>query len=226
MAEIFDVLSLCPLFEGIDRSDLGAMTACLGAQRRKFVRAEAILQEGDPARTVGIMLSGRAQIVHTDYYGRSSVMASVGAGELFGEAFACADVEALPVSVIAQAEGEALLVDVKRIMTTCDQACTFHSRMIFNLLRIVANKNLALHRRAEITAQRTTREKLMTYLLSQAKRSGRAEFEIPFDRQALADFLEVDRSGLSAEIGRLKKEGRIECYKNRFRLLDGAEENT
>ena len=75
------------------------------------------------------------------------------------------------------------------------------------------------HQRIEITGKRTTREKLLTYLSMEAKRFGRDSFDIPFDRQELADYLEVERSGLSAEIGKLKKEGVIDSQKNHFTLL-------
>ena len=100
-----------------------------------------------------------------------------------------------------------LLLDSRRISVCCSNACSFHSRIIFNLLQIVAEKNLALHRRAMITARRTTREKLMAYLMTQARQARSSSFTIPFDRQALADFLGVERSAMSAEISRM----RISC---------------
>lgn len=91
--------------------------------------------------------------------------------------------------------------------------------MIFNLMKSMAAKNLLLNQKIEIISKRTTREKLMTYLMIQAKRHGSSSFTIPYDRQELADFLEVDRSGLSAEISKLRKENVIECKRNFFRLL-------
>ena len=75
------------------------------------------------------------------------------------------------------------------------------------------------HQKIEVISKRTTREKLLSYLSMVSKKEGSSVFAIPFDRQQLADFLEVDRTGLSAEIGKLKKEGIIECRKNLFRLL-------
>ena len=103
--------------------------------------------------------------------------------------------------------------------TTCSSACAFHSRIIFNLLRLVANKNLIFDQKIQITSKRTTWEKLMAFLLNQAKIQGSSSFTIPYDRQELADYLEVDRSGLSAEISKLRKEKIIESEKNRFTLL-------
>ena len=220
---ISETLLRCPLFAGIAADDLQGMLACLGARHMTYAKGEVILAEGDPARDVGVLLSGRAQLIRTDYYGNRSIMLSIQPRQLFAASFACAKAARLPVSVVAAEDCDVLLLDCSRVLTLCCNACEFHSRIIFNLLQIVAEKNLALHRKALITARRTTREKLMTYLLLQAKEEGRADFTIPFDRQGLADYLEVDRSGLSAEMSKLKKEGVLDYYKSDFRLLNVPE---
>lgn len=90
---------------------------------------------------------------------------------------------------------------------------------IFNLLTVMAKKNLIFHQKIEITSKRTTREKLMTYLLLQAKDAESSTFTIPYDRQELADYLGVERSGLSAEISKLRKEHVLACRRSTFTLL-------
>lgn len=219
MTTISDILINCPLFSGIAENELSAMLSCLSAREASFAKGETILQENSPARDMGILLSGRAQLIRTDYYGNRSIMLSISPGQLFAESFACARAELMPVSVVATENCTVLLLDCRRVMTICTHACAFHSRIIFNLLQIVADKNLVLHQRAIITAKRTTRDKLMTYLLMQAKEADSTSFTIPFDRQGLADYLEVDRSGLSAELSKLKKEGVLDYFKSDFRLL-------
>ncbi|MBQ7786382.1 MAG: Crp/Fnr family transcriptional regulator [Clostridia bacterium] len=213
-------LSACPLFAGISESDLPGLLDCLGARRMKAAKGQIILPEGLPAREVGILLSGHAQLVRTDYCGNRTILLNIAAGQLFAEAFACSKAAFLPVDVLAAEDCDFLLIDCRRIMFSCSHACTFHGRMIFNLLQLVADQNLAMHQRTLITAKRTTREKLMTYLLMQAKNAGSADFIVPFDRQGLADYLGVDRSGLSAEMSKLKKEGVLDYHKSHFHLLD------
>ena len=154
-----------------------------------------------------------------DFYGNRSIVAHIAPSELFGETYACAGVSSLPVSVVADEDSRILLLDSRRIATCCSNACEFHNRVIYNLLRLVATKNLVYDQKIQITSQRTTREKLMAYLLNQAKLQGSNSFTIPYDRQGLADYLEVDRSGLSAEISKLRKEGVLESEKNHFTLL-------
>jgi len=165
------------------------------------------------------MLSGSAQIVRVDYYGNRSIVSGIEAAEVFGEAFACAEVGSLPVSVTAAEPCEVMFIDCRHILHTCSNNCGFHQKLIYNLMKCLANKSIMFHQRLEITSRRTTRDKLMAYLAYQARRAGSSTFDIPFDRQELADYLEVDRSGLSAEISKLRAEGVLRSTKKRFELL-------
>ncbi len=219
MKKYFDILRRCPLFDGIRDEDLERMLVCLGAKVISFDKKYTILAEGKPAKHIGIVLSGTAQIIRMDYYGNRSILAEIEATEMFGEAFACAEVRELPVSVVANEPCEIMLIDCSHILHTCENNCGFHQQLIFNLMKDLAAKTLTFHQKIEITSKRSTREKLMTYLMFQAKKAGSATFEIPFDRQELADYLEVERSGLSAEISKLRREGVLETQKNYFRLL-------
>ena len=218
MQKILDILALCPLFFGIRQEDMGTMLSCLHAKQKSFSKGEIILGEGAPAELIGVVLSGMVQVVREDYFGNRSMMAKLGPAEMFAEAFALAGVEGMPVNVVAAENSEVMLIDVSRISRPCAKACGFHRQMIYNLMRILALKNLACNQKIEVVSRRSTREKLMAYLLLQAKRAKKSTFLIPFDRQELADYLEVDRSGLSTEIGKLRREGVIDCEKNRFTI--------
>lgn len=219
MEKYFEILADCPLFAGIRPEDRGPMLGCLGAKNSLVRKNQFVFREGDPARFLGIVLEGSVQIVREDYYGNRSILARIGPGGLFGESFACAGVEAYPISVEAVEDSRVLIIDSHRITVTCANACGFHQQMIYNMLRIVANKNLLLNQKMEITSKRTTREKLMAFLLAQAKQHRSPAFTIPYDRQALADYLEVERSAMSAEISKLRRDGVIQCERSQFRLL-------
>ena len=219
MKKYLKILRQCSLFHGIDDDNLIKMLTCLGARITEFDKKYTIFAEGSRARHIGIVLSGSAQIVQVDYYGNRSIVSDVKPAEIFGEAFACAECASLPISVIASDPCEVMLIDCSHILHTCQNNCGFHQALIFNLMKDLAGKSLRFHERIEITSKRSTREKLLAYLTIQAKTAGSDSFEIPFDRQELADYLEVDRSGLSAEISKMRKEGILESEKNRFTLL-------
>ena len=219
MKKYFEVLRKCRLFREIADEDLIALLGCLGAKVVSFGKKYTIIAEGSPAKYICIMLSGSAQMVRVDYYGNRSIISGIEPSEVFGEAFACAETAEMPVTVIANEPCEVMLIECHRIMHSCSNACGFHQQIIFNLMKNLAVQNLMFHQKLEITACRTTREKLMTYLLLQAKKHGSERFTIPFDRQELADYLEVDRSGLSAEISKLRSEGILTSTRKEFELL-------
>lgn len=219
MKKFLNILKKCPLFYGIDDDHLIKMLTCLGARIEFFDKKYTIFAEGTPAKYIGIVLSGSVQMIQIDYYGNRSILAEIGESHIFAEAFACSETPALPVSVIANEPCEIMFIDCNHILHTCTNNCGFHQQLIFNLMKELATKTIAFHKRIEITSKRSTREKLLTYLAIYAKEVGSNSFDIPFDRQELADYLEVERSGLSAEIGKLKKEGILDNQKNHFVLL-------
>lgn len=218
MKKYLETLRKCPLFQQIEDENLLKMLGCLGAKVETFDKKYTIFAEGTPAKYIGILLSGSAQIVQVDYYGNRSILGSVAPSEVFAEAFACAGMDTLPVSVTANEPCEVMLINRDHILHTCQNHCGFHQQLIFNLMKDLAYKAILFQQKIEITSKRTTKEKLMTYLLLYAKKANSNSFEIPFDRQELADYLEVDRSGLSAEIGKLRKEGVLENHRKRFTL--------
>ena len=219
MTDFFDILRECPLFDRIGDESLKEMLGCLNAKERSYKKGDAVFAEGDKAKYLGIVLEGSVQLVRVDYYGNRSILANIEPPQLFGEAFACAGLKSLPVDAVAAADTKILLLDAQRIARPCGNACPCHGQTILNLLHIVAKKNLVLHQKIEITSKRSTREKLMTYLLLQAKNAKSHTFTVPYDRQELADYLEVDRSGLSAEISKLRNEKVLECRRSTFTLL-------
>lgn len=219
MKKYLEILKKCPLFYNIGAENLLKMLDCLGARVDNFDKKYTIFAEGSRAKYIGIVLSGSVRITQMDYYGNRSILNSVGVGELFAEAFACMQMESLPVSAVANEASEIMFIDCNHILHTCKNGCGFHHQLIYNLMKDLALKTVMFQQKIEVTSKRTTREKLLTYLSLMAKKTGNNSFVIPFDRQELADYLEVDRTGLSAEISKMKKDGLIENKRNAFKLL-------
>ena len=218
MEKYFSILVQCPLFHGIGQEDLKAMMACLGAKFTAVSKGDPVFLEGDPAQQVGVVLSGGVQVVQDDYYGNRSVLSILQPGDSFGEAFSCAGLDSMPVSVFAIKDSAVLLLNCRRVLTLCSHACRFHSLLIQNILKGLAQKNLAFTQKVRYMSQKTTKEKLLAYLLDQAKQQGSAEFVIPCERQALADYLGVERTAMSAEISKLKKAGLLDTKGSWFCL--------
>ena len=202
-------ISALPLFRGVPAEELPALLARASARTCAFQKGELLLRRGDVTRRLGLVLEGTVHIIREDFWGSRSIVGLAGPGEVFAESYALAG-EPLEVSVLAAAPGAALFLEADGLTD---------ARLTANLLHLLARKNLMLTRKMRHMARRTTRDKLLSYLSAQALAAGSSEFDIPMDRQQLADYLAVDRSAMSAALGKLRDEGVLTFRKNHFRLL-------
>ncbi len=210
------------LFEGFSDREIVHALGCLGARERTYHRGEYLLLAGSPAGETGLVLSGSALVLKEDYWGNRSVLSILGPGELLVAAFAGGSDQPLAVSVQAEEDTEALLLSTGGLLGRRAGRCALKARLMRTMLDILLAENRRLLSKIEDSTQRTTREKLMSYLSRQALAAGSARFTIPFNRQALADYLGVDRSALSREMTRMAGEGLIAYERNEFHLLRGG----
>jgi len=212
-------ITRCSLFAGIAEQDLGTLLACLSCRRQAYEKGGYILLAGTSVVDIGIVLSGRALALKEDFWGNRTILFEIEPSGLFAESFSCAGNDALPLSVMATETTEVLFLDYRRVVSSCTSACVFHTTLIQNMLQIVARNNIALVEKIEHITKRSTRKKLLSYLSEQARLKGSHSFEIPFDRQELADYLAVDRSAMTVELSRMRDAGLLRFNKNSFELL-------
>lgn len=218
MKDFLPVIRSAQLFSGVSEDELTAMLSCLKAEKKDFPKENFVLRSGDTADSIGLVLAGTVLVIQEDIWGNRNILSQAGPGQTFAAAYACAPGSVLNVSVVAETPVTALFLNVKRILNVCPSACAHHSRIIRNLLSELAEKNLRFNEKLTHMGQRTTRSKIMSYLSSEAQRLGKYEFDIPFSRQQLADYLAVERSGLSLELGKMRSEGLLDFRKSHFVL--------
>ena len=218
MKVFFPVIRSSPLFFGISGEEIAAMLSCLQAETKEFPKDAFVLRAGDTAESIGLVLTGSVLVLQEDVWGNRNILSKAGPGQTFAAAFACAPGARLNASVLAETPVTAMFLNVKRLLNVCPSACVHHNRIIRNLLGELAEKNLRFSEKLAHMGQRTTRSKLMSYLSAEAQRLGRTEFDIPFSRQQLADYLGVERSGLSLELGKMRDEGLLDFRKSHFVL--------
>ena len=213
------LIHLSPLFRGIDEDDLKALLDCLGVRRRSYRKDSFVFLAGQRLTDMGLLLSGQLDLLQDDVWGNRRILERISPGEMFATAFTCAEIERIPLSVQATQPSVVMLFDYRKVITTCNSACGFHTQLISNMLRLLANKSIAMMDKIENVTRHNTREKVLSFLSQQAQLRQTRSFEVPFNRQELAEYLAVDRSALSAELGRLRDEGVLRFHKNHFELL-------
>ncbi len=210
------------LFRGVTPDEIESMMGCLDAQVKKYYKGEIIYHNGEYVKKAGLVLSGSVHIENDDLWGNKTLLSHVGAGQVFAETYVCVPGEPLMINVVAAEASEILFLNLGKGSCTCVKNCGFHGRLIQNLLAISAQKNLNLSRRIFYTSAKSIRGRLLSYLSDQATRCGSLEFDIPFNRQQLADYLGVDRSAMSNELSKMQKEGYLTSSKNHFCLNEAS----
>ncbi len=202
-------------FEGLDEA---RARACLGARRAVLATGEHLVHEGDPARHFGLIRSGAVNVVRYSRDGRAKVLSHLVAGEVFGTSFVLGGESRCFAGVVATEPTTVLLLNGEKVLHPCEARCPAHVALVCRLLEVIARRNTRLARKIDCLTQRTTAEKLLAYLAMQAEAAGANTFEIPFTRQQLADYLNVDRAALCTEITRLARAGRLSTHRRQFSL--------
>lgn len=214
----FTFLSKTELFRGASPEEIEEMLTCLSALQKHYAKGAVIYRAGEPARALGLVLAGKVTMEHDDVWGMKSILGHAGPGQIFAETYASIPGEPMMVNAVAAEPADILFLQLSRILRPCAFACSYHNRLVENLLKVTAEKNLGLSRRILHTAPKTIRARALSYLSFEATRQGGMTIEIPYDRQQLADYLGVDRSALSAELSKMQRDGLLTVHKNVFTL--------
>lgn len=213
------VLKNCPFFMGLSDTEILSILHCVNAIKLSHSSGSYIFREGDSTEVMGLVLTGSTLIIQEDLWGHRNILSKCFVGDFFGEAYAANPGAVLNISVIAEKDCEILFLNMKRLLNSCSNICDHHQKLIRNLVGVLANKLLIFNDKITHVSKRTTREKLLSYLSSESIRQSTLSFDIPFDRQQLADFLCVERAAMSVELSKLQKEGLLKTKRNHFELL-------
>ena len=218
MDKYLEILKKSSMFAGMTDEEILSVLSCLGTIIRHIPKDSYALFAGDTTNDMGIVLSGSILIVQEDLWGRRNIMSRCEPGDFFAEPYAATPGTVMNVSAQASEDSNVMMLNVGRLLTTCSSTCIHHQKLIRNLVSVLADKVLRFNAKVTHISKRSTREKLLSYLSSQAQKNGCLSFDIPFDRQQLADYLCVERAAMSAEISKLQKEGIITTNRSHFEL--------
>ena len=219
MEKYIPVLKRTQLFAGVGEKEIPALLHCLHAGIYTYEKGDYVFRQGEHLSSIPLLLEGRLHIQRDDYWGYHSITGVVHGGEMFGEAYAVPGSGAIVNDVVAVEDSAIVFFDTHKILTVCSSACRFHSIVVKNLFFAISEKNRELMQKLRHMSNRSTREKLMSYLSGEAEKQNSSTFSIPFNRQQLADFLSVDRSAMSNELCKMQKDGLLKFDRNHFTLL-------
>jgi len=217
-----DILKDCSLFRDMGEELIDKALICLGAFYRTVPKHGYLLDVGDVIREVGVIISGSAIIVTETANGGRTIIDKLLPGDVYGEAIVCSGISRSTNRILAVEECEVVKIGMENIIHANLTKCTIRSQIVENLLRLSANRCVSLNRKMDILSHKSVRERVLYYLSDEMERCNRCDFIIRFSRNELAEYLQLDRSALSRELGRIRDDGIIDYDKARFRILEPA----
>ena len=214
-----EYLKKSAIFRGMNDEELVVALKALRAAQKSFAKDEGILRAGETTDLMGLVMEGSVRIESNDMWGNRTILSHIGKGQFFAETYAIMKDEPLLVDAVANEDCKVLMLDIGPLSSRSQDSATWRIKLMSNMLMISIRKNLMLSGRSFHTSPKSIRGRVMSYLSSVSLQEVSAEFDIPFDRQQLADYLNVERTALSKELGRMQKEGIIKFRKSHFRLL-------
>ena len=220
MKKYLFILKNCPFFSGMSEEEILSVLNCIDAKVVWKEANEYILRAGDSTRDMGLVLKGSVLVVQEDLWGHRNIMSKIEEGDFFAEPYAATPGSVLNINVITCSHCEIMMLNISRLLSVCPTACEHHNKLIQNLVAVLAGRVLLFNEKITHMSKRTTREKLLSYLSSESIKQGKLSFDIPYDRQQLADYLCVERAAMSVELSKLQKEGLLKTKRNHFELCE------
>lgn len=218
MKDYISIIKKSSLFNGFQEQEILSIISCLSPLKKTYTKNEFVFKLKDKISFIGIVLKGSIYITKEDFLGNRTIISRIEEGQIFGEVYSFIETELLDINIETAEKTYILFLDIKKVMTVCSCVCEFHTLFIKNIIQDIAKKNIFLTKRLEYLSLHTTREKITLYLSEQAKKNKSLSFEIPFNRQQLADYLSVNRSALSKELCKMRDEKILTFNKNKFIL--------
>lgn len=219
MQSVFAAMGRCPLFEGIPEEKYPNVLTCLRGEARAVAKDQVLLRMGERQRRPGVVMWGTLRISLYSEDGNLLTIERLDAGRVFGESLVCSMSEDSPIQIDAITDGKVLYLDFDPLLLQQEIGCPFRTRVTANLLREMGREALFLNRKMRILAQNRLRNRIKLYLQSlQVPPDGVVRLEM--GRGELAEYLCVDRSALSRELGRMQKDGILTYQGQTVQILD------
>lgn len=218
--EMISIIKGIPLFKGIEDQDIVSMLGCLNPRLYSYSKGQCIANIGDPFLGLGIVLEGEVIIAKESIAGNRMIITVLKKGDMFGEMMSFSLHTKWIAAVTAQTQAKIIFISPEKVISQCENMCSGHKKLIENMLRIMAKKALLLNRKVEYLTIKSLRGKLSAYLLETQKQNQNAFFELPMNRDEMADFFNVARPSISRELSRMRDDGLIDFHKSTFKILD------
>lgn len=216
------VLKNNALFKGLNTQELDQLIACQKPRIKTYQAKEIVFHKGSLLSEIGIVITGCVLLYKDDYLGNESIIQTMMDGDSFGEAVALNPNEKTMVYAVTNVTTTIAFFNMNHFVSPCKKFCAYHQKTQQNLMRVLSRKLILLQKKLDVLSKRSIRDRLLQYL-NQLDKDSDHWVTIHLNRQELANYLNVDRSALSREMGHLIQEKILEIDEKKFRIINSNE---
>ena len=216
--EKLEFLKKLPIFFNLKDEEIISVLKFFKYYEESFKKNDFIFEIEKKIDKIGIIIFGEINIIKEDFWGNRNILNKFREGEIFGEVFALSKASS-NIMVEASQDCRILFLDLKNFSIENKKNSEEITKFLSNIFKISLKKNILFTEKREHISKKSIREKIISYLSTEAQKNKTNSFLIKFDRQELADYLFVERSALSRELSSMKKDRLIDYKKNHFTLI-------
>jgi len=207
------------LFKGISAGDMLRILPSLRGRVYRVKPMEIYHSEGEKINRVGVVFTGNLLVCKIHKEGWVNLIEKLAPSYMISVDVACTPSRINPYRVYS-AEG-ADVFDFAFDSIYKPGRIPEGTRLIIlqNIMLFLANQNIRKQYKIDALCVNSLRERILTYLETRSAKLGSDQFEIPFNREEMANYLCVNRSALSHELSLMRGEGLIDFQKNHFRII-------
>lgn len=181
---------------------------------QRFQPGQIIHLDGDLCRGMEIILSGRVSVERIDESGNLMVITQFGPDDLIGGNLVFSRNPRYPMTIIAKTTTTLVALEKPLIF----ELCSAYPEFLEQFLRAISDNAMLLGDKIKHYVQRSLRESLISYLKNMAMIQGSARILLPVTKKELAEQIGVQRTSLSRELQKMKKEGLLEYDARTIRI--------
>ena len=216
--EKLEFLKKLPIFFNLKDEEIISVLKFFKYYEESFKKNDFIFEIEKKIDKIGIIIFGEINIIKEDFWGNRNILNKFREGEIFGEVFALSK-DSSNIMAEASQDCKILFLDLKDFSIENKENSKEITKFLSNIFKISLKKNILFTEKLEHISKKSIREKIISYLSTEAQKNKTNSFLIKFDRQELADYLFVERSALSRELSSMKKDRLIDYKKNHFTLI-------
>lgn len=211
----YSLLSNAPLFKGISPDEIEIILKSAPHRVKKFQSGLMISQNGEPVKSLMVVIKGVVKGEMVDYSGRIIKIEDIPAPGTIASAFMFGSRNRFPVNVIAVSDGELLLIEKSDFLILLMN----NDIILVNFLDMISNRSQFLSEKIKFLNFKTIKGKLAQYILQKAGKD-QITVNLGMTQSELAEFFGVTRPSVSRALGDMEEDGYLEAKGKNIKIFD------